>query len=140
MQLFGVTAKFAPQLDEYLGQASMPEANEALHARIQKASTYFTEKITGLLQDANELSTVADNQAVAAALASQLQSLQLAFFVKRACFAACDLGEVPCHPPSLPACSRSYCPFDSQARSESMMRGTVCGNARTYGSVGALGR
>ena len=91
-QLFDVTAKFAPQLDEYLGQASMPEANEALQARIQKASTYFTEKITGLLQDANELSTVADNQAVAAALASQLQSLQLAFFVKRACFAACGGG------------------------------------------------
>ncbi|MFO7903617.1 MAG: helix-turn-helix domain-containing protein [Pirellulaceae bacterium] len=92
MQLFDVAAKFAPQLDEYLGQAFMPEANEALQARIQKASAYFTKKITGLLQDANELSTVADNQAVAASLTAQLQSLQLAFFVKRACFAACGGG------------------------------------------------
>lgn len=91
-QLFDVAGKFAPQLAEYLGQDAMPEVNAALQLRIQKASTYFTEKLTGLLQDANALSTVADNQAVAAALASQLQSLQLEFFVKRACFAACGSG------------------------------------------------
>jgi hypothetical protein len=91
-QLFDVAGKFAPQLAEYLAQDDMPEANAALQARIQKASTYFTERITGLVQDANALSTVADNQAVAAALATGLQSLQLAFFVKRACFAACSGG------------------------------------------------
>lgn len=91
-QLFDVAGKFAPQLAEYLGQDAMPEANAALQIRIQKASTYFTEKITGLSQDANALSTIADNQAVAAALASGLQALQLDFFVKRACFAACGGG------------------------------------------------
>lgn len=91
-QLFDVASKFAPQLAEYLGQDDMPEANAALQARIQKASPYFTEKITGMLGDAEALSTVADNQTVAAALASQLQSLRLEFFVKRACFAACGGG------------------------------------------------
>jgi len=91
-QLFDVAGKFAPQLAEYLGQDPMPEANEALQVRIRKASTYFTEKITGLLQDANAFSTVSDNQAVAEALASGLHSLQLALFVKRACFAACGGG------------------------------------------------
>ena len=91
-QLFDVAAKFAPQLAEYLGQDALPEANEALQVRIQRASTYFTENITGLLQDANALSTVAENQAVGEAIASQLQSLQLAFFVKRACFTACAGG------------------------------------------------
>jgi hypothetical protein len=91
-QVFDVAGKFAPQLAEYLGQDAMPDANEALQVRIQKASTYFTERITGLLQDANALSTVSDNQAVAEALASQLRSLQLALFVKRACFAACGGG------------------------------------------------
>ncbi|MBM4092478.1 MAG: helicase, partial [Planctomycetes bacterium] len=91
-QLFDVAGRFAPQLAEYLAQDAMPEANAALQARIQRASTYFTEKIAVLLQDANAISTMADNQAVAAALASQLQSLQLAFFVKRACFAACGGG------------------------------------------------
>jgi hypothetical protein len=91
-QLFDVAGKFAPQLAEYLAHDAMPEANAALQVRIQRASTYFTEKIAGLVQDANALSTVADNQAVGAALASQLQSLQLALFVKRACFAACSGG------------------------------------------------
>jgi hypothetical protein len=87
-----VAGKFAPQLAQYLAHDDMPEANPALQVRIQKASTYFTEKITGLSQDANALSTIADNQAVAAALASGLQALQLDFFVKRACFAACNGG------------------------------------------------
>jgi hypothetical protein len=91
-QLFDIAGKFAPQLAEYLGQDAMPEANEALQVRVQGASTYFTEKIAGLLQDASELSAVADNQTVAAALASQLRSLQLALFVKHACFAACGGG------------------------------------------------
>jgi hypothetical protein len=91
-QLFDIAGKFAPQLAEYLGQDAMPEANEALQARVQGASVYFTEKITSLLQDASELSIVADNQTVGAALASQLRSLQLALFVKRACFAACGGG------------------------------------------------
>jgi hypothetical protein len=91
-QLFDIAGKFAPQLAEYLGQDAMPEANEALQARVQGASVYFTEKLTGLLQDASELSIVADNQTVGAALASQLRSLQLALFVKRACFAACGGG------------------------------------------------
>ncbi|MBI2480366.1 MAG: HRDC domain-containing protein [Planctomycetia bacterium] len=91
-QLFDIVEKFAPQLAEYLGHDALPEANEALQVRVQGASKYFTEKITSLLQDASELSTVADNQAVAEALASQLRSLQLALFVKRACFAACGGG------------------------------------------------
>jgi hypothetical protein len=91
-QLFDIAAKFAPQLAEYLAQDVMPEANDALQVRVQKASTYFTEKITGLLQDANSISTVSDNQAVGEALASELRSLQFACFAKHACFAACGGG------------------------------------------------
>ena len=90
--LFEVCRRFAPQLAEYLAQDVMPDANEALQARIKKASTYFTEKITGLMQGAGQLSTEADNQDVAATLVSQLDSLQLALFVKRGCFAACGEG------------------------------------------------
>ena len=91
-QLFDVAAKFAPQLAEYLDQNVTPEANDALQVRVRKASTYFTEKITGLLQDANSISTISDNQAVGEALASELRSLQFAFFAKRACFGACGGG------------------------------------------------
>jgi hypothetical protein len=91
-QLFDVAAKFAPQLAEYLGQDAMPEANDSLRVRVQRASTYFTEKIAGLLQDANAISTVSDNQAIGGALASELQTLRFALFAKRACFAACGDG------------------------------------------------
>ena len=91
-QLFEIAGKFAPQLAEYLGQDVMPEANDALQVRVQKASTYFTEKITGLLQAASAISTVSDNQAVGETLASELRSLQFAFFAKHAGFAACGAG------------------------------------------------
>ncbi len=91
-RLFDVAGKFAPQLGEYLDQDAMPETNAALQGRIRGASTYFTEQITELLQDAGAISTVSDNQAVAETLAKKLQSLQLALFVKRACFSACGGG------------------------------------------------
>ncbi|TVS15982.1 MAG: helicase [Planctomycetaceae bacterium] len=91
-QLFEVAGKFSPQLAEYLGQDAMPEANDSLQVRVQRASVYFTEKITGLLQAASAISTVSDNQAVGEALASELRSLQFAFFAKLACFAACGGG------------------------------------------------
>ncbi len=91
-QLLDVAEKFAPQLVEYLGQDAMPEANQALQVRIQRASTYFTEKIAGLLQEANSIPTVSDNQAVGTALVAQLRALQFALFAKRACFAACGGG------------------------------------------------
>lgn len=89
--LLEVSRKFAPQLAEYLAEDVMPESNEALQARICKASTYFTEKITSLLQETDQLSVESDNQAVAASLVSQLDSLRLALFVKRGCFAACGV-------------------------------------------------
>lgn len=95
IELIEVTHKFAPQLSEYLAQGIMPEANESLQVRVRKAASYFSEKITGLMQLASQLSTIADNQQVAASLTAQLQSLQLAFFVKRSCFVACSHGFQP---------------------------------------------
>ncbi len=71
VQWFDLAAKFAPQLAEYVGQDAMPEPNEALQFLIKRSSTYFTQKITGLLQGANARNTVADNQAVGEALAPQ---------------------------------------------------------------------
>ena len=43
-------------------------------------------------------------------------------------------------PPAFSAGSRAHRAFGLQARSEPMIRGAVCPNAGTYGSVGALGR
>ncbi|MCA9184634.1 MAG: AAA family ATPase [Pirellulaceae bacterium] len=91
-QLFDIATKFAPQLAEYLREEVMPEQNEALQVRVRKASAYFTETTTKLLRDTEEFSTVADNQQVAAALATQLKVLRLALFVKLGCFAGCEKG------------------------------------------------
>ena len=93
--LYEVSRRFAPQLAGYLAHDVMPDSNEELQVRIRKASTYFTEKIAGVLDGSNELSTVADNQDVAASLLSQLGLLQLALFIKRGCFAACGEGFSP---------------------------------------------
>lgn len=90
--LFDVAQKFAPRLAEYLDQDVTPAANEPLQGRVRNASTYFVKKLTELIEEANQLPTVVDNQAVASALASQLRSLQLAAHVSRACFAACGNG------------------------------------------------
>lgn len=91
-ELFVISQKFAPQLAEYFQQDVMPEENELLQARICKASTYFTEKLAAHLQESSQFSTIADNKEVSASLVSQIGSLQLALFVKRACFAACNEG------------------------------------------------
>jgi len=47
-----------------------------------------------------------------------------------------ELERVPPSSTALPAGPRMH----RSARSEPVIRGTVCANARTYGSVGALGR
>ena len=92
VEIFDIVRKFAPQLAEYLEQDAMPDVNQPLQSRIRKAGGYFTGSIAGLLQETKQLSTVSDNKEVASALVSQIQSLQLAFFAKRACFAACRGG------------------------------------------------
>ncbi len=90
--LFAVSQRFAPQLSEYLDQDEVPASNVALQARIRGASTYFTEKLTGLLDESHQLSSMSDNREVASSLAKQLEAIQSALFVKRGCFAACSNG------------------------------------------------
>ena len=50
-----------------------------------------------------------------------------------------ELGPIPTYSPAIPAGSRAHRAFGLQARSEPMIRRTVCSNASTYGSVGAPG-
>ncbi len=101
-ELFVVAEKFAPQLAGYLGQDAMPEANQPLQLRIQKASIYFTEKIAGLLQEANTLKPVADNQAVSAAL-RRIACYSARFVCEtRLLSAACGRVDLPRKPTTVP--------------------------------------
>lgn len=100
-QLCDVAEKFAPQLAGYLAQEELPTANESLQARVKRASVYFKDAISTLWQEGNSLPLGCDNQDVGHTLAAQRRALQLAIFVKRACFAACHAGF------SVEACQRA---------------------------------
>ncbi len=87
-----IADKFRPQLIAYFEQAGLPEANPVLRARIIKASGYFTEKLAGLIQSANAVPKLTDNQAVRQTVYSQFEQLQRQLFIKQASFAACSKG------------------------------------------------
>jgi len=90
--LTAIADKFHPQLLAYFQEEGLPESNPSLGERIVKASGYFTEKIAGLILDANAVPTVTDNQAVRKLVLSQLEQLQRLLFIKQASFAACNKG------------------------------------------------
>jgi hypothetical protein len=90
--LTAISDKFHPQLLAYFQEEDSLELNSSLGERIIKASGYFTEKIAGLIEEANALPTLTDNQAVRKSVLSQLEELQRQLFIKRASFAACSQG------------------------------------------------
>ena len=90
--LTAVADKFHPQLLAYFQDEGMPEENPVLRQRIVKAVGYFTEKIAGLMQAANTVPKLTDNQAVRGLVSSQLKQLQWQLFIKQASFAACSQG------------------------------------------------
>ncbi len=87
--VFSIADKFKSQLKGYFGYADLPEANEALQARIQKASAWFLEKIGGaLLPGFKSLSILTDNKAVQKTVMDALENLQRELFVKNGCLTA----------------------------------------------------
>ncbi len=93
-ELFVITDRFQPQLLVYLHQEAMPESNQSLQERVRKAAVYFTDKITGIMQEARTIPTTTDNKAVRDDVVGQLVAFQEALFTKRACFEACAAGFV----------------------------------------------
>jgi len=90
--LTAIADKFHPQLLAYFQEEGLPESNPMLRQRIVKSVGYFTEKIAGLIQEANAIPTLTDNQAVRKMISSQLEQLQRQLFIKQASFAACSEG------------------------------------------------
>jgi PIF1-like helicase/Helix-turn-helix domain/HRDC domain len=93
--LVSVADRFAPQLEQYLADDCLPEANAGLQARVQKAALYFQEKLAALLQETGQLAVVTDNRAISSQFARLLDSLARSLTVKLACFAACQNGFSP---------------------------------------------
>ncbi|HRI59210.1 MAG TPA: AAA family ATPase, partial [Saprospiraceae bacterium] len=92
-QVFAVADKFKPQIQYYFQQAALPEENQELQARIQKAGTYFEEKLgKDLLPAARNIQILTDNKTVRKAAMEALEGLQKELFIKNACFAGAQTG------------------------------------------------
>jgi DNA-binding CsgD family transcriptional regulator len=87
-----VSKKFSPQLAAYLQSTELPEENEALQARLRKASSYFVDKILLLMKEVDAITIETDNKEVATQFASALSNLKRLFITKKFCFAACSDG------------------------------------------------
>ncbi len=92
-QVITVALRFRPQLKSYFGQAEMPEDNAALQERVQKACTWFLDKIDGaLLPGIKSVPILTDNKAVKKVAAEAIETLQRELFVKNACLKAAQQG------------------------------------------------
>ena len=98
-QVFGIAEKFRPQLQQYfLPAAVLPEANQALQARLQKAGAFFAEKLgKELLPAVRNIHILTDNKVVHKAMLEALEGLQKELFVKNAGFTAVQSGFVAAH-------------------------------------------
>jgi hypothetical protein len=87
--VFAIANKFKPQIQAYFAQTDLPEDNESLQARIQKAALYFGQKLKDeLLATAKTIIVVTDNKAVQKTASETLETLQKEIFIKNACFEA----------------------------------------------------
>lgn len=91
--VFTIGSKFKPQLLSYFAENGLPEENEALLERLQKACAWFTDKIgVELLPGCKSLPLLTDNKTVKKAAMEALEALQRELFVKNACMAKVRTG------------------------------------------------
>lgn len=92
-QIVVIAERFKPQIEHYFADASLPEENQGLQARIQKAGTYFEEKLgVDLLPALRGIQVLTDNKSVRKAIVEQLEVIQKEVFSKNACFKSVQAG------------------------------------------------
>jgi len=85
--LFAPSAKFAPALQTYFAEPTLPIANKALQERLHKASQYFANKIKiDLYPDLQNIAILTDNQAIKIKISAALSLLQKEVFIKQKCY------------------------------------------------------
>lgn len=85
--LFAMTTKFQPILANYFKVETLPEANQLLQRRLQKAGLYFTQKIKQeLLADLRTIPVFTDNQDLKEVVITALKNLERTLFIKYRCF------------------------------------------------------
>lgn len=86
--IFSVAPKFEKQLEYLIFHAEIPEENEKLLERIQKASIYFSEQIENELEPQLEnIPILTDNKTIKKLVSDNLALLTKELFVKKICFA-----------------------------------------------------
>ena len=92
-QVLSIADRFKPQIRQYMTAAVLPEENQDLMARLQKAGAYFEEKIgKELLPEFKKISILSDNKTVKRALEDGVINLKKEYFIKNACFVALQTG------------------------------------------------
>lgn len=92
-QVFAMADRFIPQVRHYFAQDILPEENTELQTRLQKAGTYFEEKLGKfLLPSARNIVVTTDNKSVKKVVQEALEALQKEMFIKNACFVSAQAG------------------------------------------------
>jgi hypothetical protein len=86
-QILAMANRFKPQIREYFAQVALPEENQELIARLQKAGAYFVEHLGKAISAAQEIQILTDNKVVQKLAVEALSNLQKELFIKNACFA-----------------------------------------------------
>lgn len=93
--VFVMAERFKPQIRQYFAQTALPEQNDELQARLQKAAVYFEEKLAQtLLPEIRNIQVMTDNKAVLKSALEALEMLQKEVFIKNACFVSLKEGFV----------------------------------------------
>lgn len=87
-KIFSIAPKFEKQLEYLIYHAEMPEENQELLERIQKAAIYFSEKIENELEsELEKIPVLTDNKTTKKLVIDNLALLTKELFVKKICFA-----------------------------------------------------
>ena len=92
-QIFGVSDKFQAQLKGLMDQENLPETNDSIMDRTQKASAWFTEqfdKVFGELLEKGEVET--DNKTLGKQVKNAVENLKQEIRIKQAGIASCAGG------------------------------------------------
>ncbi len=88
-ELYTVGEKFKNQLNQLMSEAGLPEENENLQDRFNKAIVYFSDKLQHFLNpEVTSLTIETDNTAVKKAALQVQEALQKSVFIKQACITA----------------------------------------------------
>jgi PIF1-like helicase/Helix-turn-helix domain/HRDC domain/UvrD-like helicase C-terminal domain len=83
--------RFLPQLHSYFEEAVAPEENAALQTRLQKAGSYFVQKINeDIIPEIKTIGVISDKANIREKAVSELRNLMKDLHLKLACFKMCQ--------------------------------------------------